>query len=966
MNILDYWKKNLESSPDALIIADSLHPGGFTRAQADYYSSKVCAYLKSREVGKEDTVVILMPRGALPFIVLLGVYKAGAAAVILEDHYPADRIAYIKNDCNAKLVFDMQAWTDTTDFEPALEYADVDLHDLAFIVYTSGTTGNPKGVAHEYGNISKSIETIPEGLAMDEKFFGLIAPLNFVASMIVFHALMSGVLGSAYVFTYDVIKNPVKLITSFHDLKIDCIFASPSMLRAMNYLPGSGVTTIITGSEPANDTYKEGISILNTYSMSESGFFVGLFFIDKPYEVCPVGIKAMTTPGLVLLDDDGNEAGEGQTGELCFPNPYFRGYLNLPEQTAEVLKDGLYHSGDLGKIDENGQLLLLGRKNDMIKINGNRVEPGEIEAVAKAVLGLKWCAAKGFITNTRAYLCLYYTEDVSFDENEARLKMGEKLPYYMIPSFFMKIDEVPLLPNGKLNRKVLPEPKRVHAEEYKEPQTDLQKLLCNSAERVLGVERVGISDDFYNLGGDSLSTMIFIETVGIPQITAADVFQGRTAEKIEQLYLEKIERLKGFNPEDYEAEARKKEYELSGLQIAYIDEYMYKPFDPSCDVSCCYEFDLDTDADKLAAAVNEVMENTPVFSTVFAFNTDGMIVQRIEPGVLRKVQVTDITEEEFAGMKLNRKFKLFLRTMAYCDIYRTDKRIILYMTFSHAVMDGMGLQIILDRIKKAYRSESLPLDKYYSCLEYTESGKTGKSYSDSKKYFESTYSGKDWTCNLTPDKDEDEIVRVPAFVPSKMTIEKLEQMEHDYGVSRNTVILSAAMIAMSRIEKSSNIMFNWTYHDRSDEMKMDAAGIIMKRLPIGVDLSAMVNYKDLFDSVRMQSVEGITHSEYAWLNYNENFLITDTADFVYETADVMSDDSLSSIGGRSLTSQLTKTGSLRRFVVAALEIDGKLVIALGYIKGLYSEDLIKHYEEELIKVLNEISDSEYPLSLPVN
>ncbi|MCR5275496.1 MAG: AMP-binding protein [Clostridiales bacterium] len=964
-HIIDLWNANKNKNPDEVLFVDALNPAGYTRKRIDLLSSKVCAYLKAKNIGREDAVVILMPRSALPFIVLLGVYKRGAAGVILEDHYPAERVAYITKDCNAKLVFDIQSWNDIQDLEPDGDTAKADMHDMAFAVYTSGTTGNPKGAVHEYGNVSRAVTTFFSNVDLTKKSFALIAPLNFVASMIVAHLSFAGVIKTVNILPYDIVKNPKLLFPFCRENKIEVIFASPSMLRAMNYLEGSGINLIYTGSEPANGIYKEGKNITNIYSMSESGIFVSSFDIDRAYDVCPIGSIHSNVNNIVLIDDNGEEAAAGEMGELCYPNPYFRGYLNLPEQTAEVLKDGLYHTGDLARTDEAGNIILLGRKNDMIKINGNRVEPGEIEAVAKEVLGIRWCAAKGFTTGTRAYLCLYYTEDISFDENEARLKMGEKLPYYMIPSFFTRIDQVPLLPNGKLNRKVLPEPELVHTAEYKAPETEIQKKICDAAQKILEIERIGINDDFYNLGGDSLSTMLLVDALDIPEITAADVFEGRTAEKIEKIYLEKLKMLEGFNPEEYEAEARKKEYELSPLQISYVDEYMYSPFDPSCDVPCLYEFDTDTDAGKLVDAVNKVMESSPVFSTVFRINPDGRIVQRYEPDMLVRTELTDMTEDELSKIRFYERFKLFGHTMAFCKVIRTEKRVLLYVTCSHSVMDGMGLLIVLDRITKAYFGEDLPLDTYYSCLARAESGRKSESYAGSKAYYEDNYAGRKWTYNLTPDKNDPDLSRVPAIFETRMTLDRLAEIEQKYGVTRNAVVLSAAIIALSGIEGSSDIMFNWTYHDRSDALKNNAAGIMMKRLPIGVDLSGTVTLGDLFDQVRMKSVEGIAHSNYSWLPPREDVLLSDTAGFVYESEDVMGLNAMSKMGGRLLHDQMIKTGSLRRFAVAGFEFGGKYRTALGFVKGYYSAELINKFGRAVTAVLDRIAEAEDPLVLPV-
>ena len=163
---------------------------------------------------------------------------------------------------------------------------------------------------------------------------------------------------------------------------------------------------MFVGSEPANNLYTNVPNLINIYACSESGYAVGVFAIDQSYETCPIGKPEVSTQ-IDLIGEDGEKANDDGIGELCFENPYVRGYLNLPEETKKAFVNGMYHSGDLARKDEKGNYMLLGRSNDMIKINGNRIEPAEIEAAVKTVLGIDWVAAKGFEDNGKSFLCAY-------------------------------------------------------------------------------------------------------------------------------------------------------------------------------------------------------------------------------------------------------------------------------------------------------------------------------------------------------------------------------------------------------------------------------------------------------------------------------------------------------------------------------------------------------------------------------
>ncbi|WP_407448219.1 non-ribosomal peptide synthetase, partial [Fibrobacter sp.] len=513
---LTRWYGCVKKTPDRVMLVDGGTNETLTFSEVEQISGRIYSYLKRKGVAADDFVMIDMPRGIHMIPCMLGVWKAGAAFTVVEDDYAPDRIAYIRRDVRCKVFLD-KALYDSMANEPYEEgYVEASDHSASFAVYTSGTTGFPKGVLHEYGNIkvnSLSSRSKDGRRVFPETRYAQISPFNFVASTkLVLSQVQIGY--TMYVIPYDIVKNPIKLKQYFLDNKISAAFLSPSMIRIIGKDLGPDMKYVFTGSEPANGISLDGIGLVNTYSMSEGAFTLTQFVIDKPYDICPVGKPNNDTITLHLLDEAGNEVSDGEVGEIAFENPFLRGYINLPEETAKALRNGLYHTGDLGKKLPDGNLILVGRANDMIKINGNRIEPAEIEKSFKQATGASWCCAKGFEESDRSFICLYYTDRLAFDEKEMKEKLGESLPYYMIPSYYVHIGEVPLLPNGKVNKKALLSPdKKSYSVEYVAPTNDLERKLCDAAAKVLKQRRVGIEDDFFQLGGDSIATMAFLAEV---------------------------------------------------------------------------------------------------------------------------------------------------------------------------------------------------------------------------------------------------------------------------------------------------------------------------------------------------------------------------------------------------------------------------------------------------------------------
>ena len=156
--IIDKLQRYTEKNPGAAILFDDAHSKGITYEQLDDMSARVYGWLKANKIGKEDFVLVDLPRGVLPVIAMVGVWKAGAAWALVEDTYAPDRIAYIREDCGCKTEISAANWEEIMHQESISGHADTDPHDAAYAIYTSGTTGNPKGVLHEYGNLSRAIE----------------------------------------------------------------------------------------------------------------------------------------------------------------------------------------------------------------------------------------------------------------------------------------------------------------------------------------------------------------------------------------------------------------------------------------------------------------------------------------------------------------------------------------------------------------------------------------------------------------------------------------------------------------------------------------------------------------------------------------------------------------------------------------------------------------------------------------
>ena len=953
-NLVEQLEFHAQNTPGAAAIFDEQTPKGISYGEFWLLSGRVYAWLKKQNIGREDFVLINLPRGILPVAAMIGILRAGAAFALVEENYAPERIDYIRRDCGCRAEINRGAWEEILAVEPLSGYEAADEHDAAYAIYTSGTTGNPKGVLHEYGNITECIRSVNyqgEPLLSDGDRGALLAPLNFVASvMLLFYALYCGNC-RFFIASYTTIKNPLLLKKMFLEKRITVTFLTPSYVRMLGGQTGPFLKKLIVGSEPANDLYLDKVTIYNMYAMSESGFVVGAFRIDKPYSTCPVG-RPQFELEYMLLDENGNAVPAGEMGELCFCNPFVRGYINLPEETAKAFVNGVYHSGDLAKQLPDGNLVLLGRSNDMIKINGNRIEPAEIEAAVKSVLGIDWTAAKGFAKGEQSYLCVYYTADVAVDAEKLRTELLRKLPYYMIPSYYVHIDAIPLKPNGKLDRKALPEPEHQDlSSQYAAPENDTEKALCDAFARVLKLERVGIRDDFYEMGGDSLRSLEAIVESGLPGLEASMIFRGRTPEKIAGLYAESRAADSGSD-EERNAEAMKVPHRLTTEQLYMFDYQLYTPMSTMYNLFSMMRFERDMfELPKLVKALELSVRSHPALLTKFSFDEDGEIVQSYDPSLMPEIKVEKISEFDLNILKDNlvQPFKMIGSRLFRCRIFETEKAAYMFFDVHHTVFDGTSFKVLMNGIAQSYMGMPVPQDYYYLTLSKREETAHTPFYEESRKYFEERYDGDDWISFPPVDHETRENEFGQLQCEMGITGEELGVIEKRFRVSRNEFFITVAALAVSLYADRPNVKLSWIYNGREDVKMMNTVGLLFRDLPVAFRFDKKQNIAAIFADAHEQVQKAIEHSCYPYVE-NNSIAVEDDVAYVLYQRDIRDAGELDGMEIETVDIRQNRAASQSVLDIEILDSEPGLRLSLDYASSRYDRETMERFRKLFTRI----------------
>ena len=640
---------------------------------------------------------------------------------------------------------------------------------------------------------------------------------------------------------------------------------------------------VCVGSEPANHFHLKGLINYNMYSQSESGFIVSMFSIDKEYDVCPIG-KPQFDLKYRIIDEEGNDVPAGEVGEFIFENPYARGYINLPEETQKVFRDGYYHSGDLAQMLPDDNIAIRGRKSDMIKINGNRIEPAEVETVIRSELNIGWCAVRGFTDDKTSFICAYYKDDITFDPAELRTRLQKKLPYYMIPAHFVQITNIPEKANGKMDRNALPKPEiKDITRTYKEPTNEVEAALCLAMQTVLNMDR--IDDDFYEMGGDSLGSMELLIESGLPGLDVSCIFRGRTAAEIAKLYMEKIQNRDPNGDAESNEWAKFEEHKLTPEQLDFYNYQSYIPNSTMYNLFKMIRFDKNgVDLDRMAKSVEIAVKNHPALRTILQYNDNGDLIQKYDPNMSVTITPEKISEDELKKIKdtLVAPFKIINSPLFRCRLFETENSAYLFFDVHHIVFDGTSVNIFMNSVINAYLGAPLETDYYYLVLARRKQLELTDFYEESRQYHEDTYGNTKWTTypkidRKTQENKLDHISCKETFSPVHISA-----VEKKFMVSRNEFFIAATLLAVAINTNKNDVRVSWIYNGRDDLASASSVGLLFRELVVALRLRDKTNLRDIFAEIHKQVRNGIKYSCYPYMALKPQNEDGDTACVIYQ------------------------------------------------------------------------------------
>lgn len=864
-SIIERIQKNIAEYPDHIVIVDQGENNSFTYREFDLYAARVAARLIRQGVSQGDFVTIELPRNKEYIASMYAVWKVGAAFAPLSPAYPAERLEYIRSDCDAKVVINEKFLRDIENETPSYEVVMPRPQDPSLLIYTSGSTGKPKGVLHSHASIEDSIVRYSDYADPPMGFRAALgAPFTFVASVQGVFAPLCSCL-TAYLMPYQAMRDPVLLADYIYENKINRTFISPKMLKVFRP-KGNSLKVVFTGSERVSNTYSDDFEIIVSYGQTESAGAVMMFRLDKKYDNTPIG-KPIGDVRTHILDENGNEANEG---ELCLAGVFADRYLNLPEQSAKTFADNpfaeedgykkLLRTGDIVKKGEDGNIIYLNRRDWMVKINGQRVEPGEIEAIIKNTEGIQDAALKDFKNQYgQVYLVAYYVENTPINADDIKAAISEKLPPYMIPSFFVRLDKLPVNANGKLDRNALIAPDAGNFKtDYIAPETDMQKVLCSAFEQVLSVENVGIDDDFFALGGDSIKCAMTAARCGVYKISTADIFAGKTPRMIERLLIQKASAKSIVK--------KKKKARVYPLTPSERGMYLEQKLNEK---SVVYNLNIaaiikGADIETIKTSLTAVFKAHEAFYSYYG-EENGLPVRILSDKLPEIVEKTAASREEVIGIidNYNEPFDLNTGIPVRPTLYAVaDGSVILHMAIHHIAFDGGSAKTFFSELidglngKEITASEIDLSDLYDDSLDATyESGLKyyREIFADGVPVGEMPIKGKRPKAHPLSDREID-------FDIDNEKLKSIDITARKFSVTEFELIFSAVSMTLGKYTSSEDVVLGIPTNMRPNGAD-DVIGMFVNTAPVRVRPQRNADIQDYLQSVS-EAVRSVTYGAY--------------------------------------------------------------------------------------------------------
>ncbi|WP_337194240.1 amino acid adenylation domain-containing protein, partial [Paenibacillus sp. OT2-17] len=771
------FEQQVANTPEQVAVlcgAESL-----TYAELNERANRLARTLRAEGVEPDQPVGILVHRSLDMIVGIYAILKAGGAYVPIDPDYPADRIRFMLEDSEAKLVLTQSHLAEqaSLSFDGKVLLLDREdiyhedgsnleplagPHHVAYVIYTSGSTGKPKGVMVEHHSVLNRILWMHDryGLSAEDTILQKTA-ITFDVS--VWELFWWSLVGSKVsLLSVGGEKNPEDIVDTIARDGVSTMHFVPAMLHAfLEYVEQQPREVIQAKLGTLRHVFASGealppqhvarfqqlvsslggAKLINLYGPTEATVDVSYFDCepDEEYGVIPIGKPIQNIRLYIVKEGTEQLQPIGVAGELCIGGVgVARGYLNRPELTAEkFVKDPfaggeagyerMYRTGDLARWMPDGNIEYLGRIDHQVKIRGYRIELGEVESQLLQVESVREAVVMARADETgQKQMVAYYVAGQEMGASELRSELGRELPSYMVPSYFVQLEQMPLSPNGKIDRKALPAPEGSlqSGADYVAPRTWVEVKLAQIWQDVLGLAQVGVKENFFEIGGHSLRATTLASKIHKElnkPLPLRSIFEAPTIEQLAAV-------MEGLDQVAYASipvTEERSSYPLSSAQKRLYVLHQFDPNDVNYNMPSVLQVSGPLDVKRVEDVFRQLIARHATLRTRFAL-VDSEPVQWIEDTVpfeveYTKVQVEGATADTMVSKEAQERVQQFVRPfdlqvapllrvgLVDLGVQETEQepQHLLMLDMHHIVSDGVSMGVLTDEFVRLYDGEEL-------------------------------------------------------------------------------------------------------------------------------------------------------------------------------------------------------------------------------------------------------------------
>ncbi|MEE1756461.1 non-ribosomal peptide synthetase [Streptomyces sp. SP18CS02] len=929
-------------------------------AELDLRANRVARALRARGVVPGDRVAVLLERGPHTLPALLGVLKSGGAYVPVDPGYPADRQRFLLRDSRAKVLLTGPGSGEArpVDGLPVLRVDELALsgsgaplepvataHDIAYVIYTSGSTGKPKGVMVEHHSVvnrlawMQSRYPVGAGDVLLQK-----TPISFDVS--VWELFWWAIEGAELtLLPHGGERDPATILRTVAERGVTVMHFVPSMLgpfldllesrpelradaATLRQVFCSGEALPPARVEQFNRVFGDRDrrpALVNLYGPTEATVDVSYYDCPsvpgEPVRRVPIG-RPIDNTQLYVLDPYGEPQPIGVPGELHIGGAgVARGYLERPGLTAEKFTEDpfapggrLYRTGDLARRLADGNLEYLGRIDGQVKIRGNRVELGEVQNALASVAGVRDAIVVDHRSDARGtYLVGHYVADTELGTQLLRGELAARLPEFMIPAHFIRIDRIPLTPNGKADRRALPEPATSGAQAgrraYVPARDATEAALAAVWAEVLEVDRVGVHDDYFALGGDSI-LMLRIRALAEKRgllFSLSDVMRHPTVAGLAALTTTGPAGAEAPEPAPFELvssvdrarlEGHEDAYPLSRLQLGLL--YHSRAQQDSAVYRDVFQYSLDLEWDEAGfrTAFDRLVARHPVLRSSFdlgSFSEPLQIVHETVESALETVDLRDRTDaqaqDEIRGHVEERRFHpyAFERAPLYhLRVHVLARSVELVLSFHHAILDGGSVANLVRELLQDYAHalgkdiEAVPDLALPSIAHHIRAERQALESAATREYWRTLLDGAPllqldaFTPHETP--GDEALITRQVDLPDELT-SAVRDFARTHTLPVKSVLFAAHLLTLRLFSGTDDLTTGLVTHGRPErEGSERIAGLFLNTMPVRLD-TARDSWLDVVREAFRSEQDSHPHRRYPLSAIQEDLGITvlDTA-----------------------------------------------------------------------------------------